>query len=258
MSNELVPFAEQQKMADAIVKSGFYGFKDVAQVMAVMIVAQAENKHPGTVVQEYDIIQGRPALKSQAILARFQQAGGKVEYNTYADDKVEMTFSHPAGGSLKLAWTLKQAQDIGLASKDNWKKYPRAMLKARVVSEGVRAVYPACILGHYAVEEVQDFDLKPIQVKEIPQIEIMDEIDDPDDPKKDYLPFYVPNPDGSLKLYAKCKTDDEWKTQYRNMCDKIGKAKISDTEKADKLFDLSAANEELLRKYFDDKHNVEK
>jgi hypothetical protein len=51
------------------------------------------NKHPATVVQEYDIIQGRPALKSQAILARFQLAGGKVEYGTYTDDKVEMTFS---------------------------------------------------------------------------------------------------------------------------------------------------------------------
>ena len=248
----LVPLSDQQKMAEAIVKPGFYGFKDVAQVMAVMIVAQAEGKHPGTIAQEYDIIQGRPALKSQAILARFQQAGGKVEYNTYADDKVEMTFPHPAGGSLKLAWTIKQAIDIGLATKDNWKKYPRAMLKARVVSEGVRAVYPACILGHYAVEEVQDFDVKTPVAKEIPQIEIIDELEEDD---SEYLPFYVPNPDGSLKLYAKCLSENDWKDTYQDMCGKINKAKLSEDVKLNKLYDLQAANEDLLKKFFD---NVER
>lgn len=245
MSNELVPLKDQQMMAEAIVKSGFYGFKDINQVMAVMVVAQAENKHPGTVVQEYDIIQGRPALKSQAILARFQQAGGKIEYHTYADDKVEMTFSHPAGGSLKLAWTLKQAQEIGLAGKDNWKKYPRAMLKARVVSEGVRAVYPACILGHYAVEEVQDFDTRKTPEIVVPHIEIVDEIEE--EPES-YVPLYVPNPDGSLKLYKRCRDDEDFKAAYREMCDKITKAKMTPEEKADKFSDLAAANEDTLNR----------
>lgn len=254
MSNDLVPLADQRQMAEAIVKSGFYGFKDVAQVMAVMIVAQAENKHPGTVVQEYDIIQGRPALKSQAILARFQQAGGKVEYNTYADDKVEMTFSHPAGGSLKLAWTIKQAIDIGLATKDNWKKYPRAMLKARVVSEGVRAVYPACILGHYAVEEVQDFDVKVLPAKTVTQVEIVDELEMKDE-GGDYLPFYVPNPDGTLKLYAKLENEYDWRTTYADMCNKIKASKLSDAEKADKYYDLQAANEEMLTKIDKERRN---
>ena len=50
MSN-LVPVADMQVMSKAIVKSGFYGFKTEEQVMAVMLVAQAENKHPATVVQ---------------------------------------------------------------------------------------------------------------------------------------------------------------------------------------------------------------
>ena len=81
MSN-IVAVSDMTVMADAIVKSGFYGFKNKEQVMAVMLVAQAENKHPATVVQEYDIIQGKPALKSQAILARFQLAGGTVQWDS--------------------------------------------------------------------------------------------------------------------------------------------------------------------------------
>ena len=247
MSNELIPFQDQQRMAESIVKSKFYGFTDINQVMAVMIVAQAENKHPGTVVQEYDIIQGRPALKSQAILARFQQAGGKVQYDTYTDEKVEMTFTHPAGGSLTLAWTMKQAAAIGLASKDNWKKYPRAMLKARVVAEGVRAVYPACILGHYAVEEAIDFDPKPQMIKPVPQIteiEIVDEMDEP----VAVWPFFVPKPDGSLKLYKACADADDFMAEYSAMVEKICASKLSGDQQDEKIAVLKDANKEMLEK----------
>ena len=244
MSNDLVPFQDQQRMAEAIVKSKFYGFTDISQVMAVMIVAQAENKHPGTVVQEYDIIQGRPALKSQAILARFQQAGGKVEYLSYTDEKVEMTFSHPAGGSLTLAWTIKQATAIGLATKDNWKKYPRAMLKARVVSEGVRAVYPACILGHYAVEEVMDFDSKPPKLpKQVTEVELVDELDE----VETEWPFFVPNPDGTVRVWKWCSNADDFMFWYSDMVEKIASSKLSGEFQDSKLKALQEANENVLK-----------
>jgi hypothetical protein len=241
--NDLIPFQDQQRMAESIVKSKFYGFTDINQVMAVMIVAQAENKHPGTVVQEYDIIQGRPALKSQAILARFQQAGGKVEYLTYTDEKVEMTFSHPAGGSLTLAWTMKQAASIGLATKDNWKKYPRAMLKARVVSEGVRAVYPACILGHYAVEEVMDFDSKPIRHT---QVEIVQDLTDPDDDVREAWVLFIPDGNGGRKFWKDFATQEEFKAAYQELVDRYENSKKPEDEKKQKLSELWLVNEDLL------------
>ena len=39
------------------------------------------------------------------------------------------------------------------------------MLSARVVAEGVRAVFPACLNGVYLAEEVADFDTKPASPK---------------------------------------------------------------------------------------------
>jgi hypothetical protein len=241
MSN-LVPVNDMKSMAQAIVKSGFYGFKSEDQVMAIMAVAQAENKHPATVVQEYDIIQGRPALKSQAILARFQLAGGKVEYGAYTDDKVEMTFSHPAGGTLTLAWTLKQAHDIGLAKKDNWKNYPRAMLAARVISEGVRRVYPACILGHYAVEEVMDFD-KPFN-KEPVQVLQVESIVEEDNTGK--FPLYIPDGDGGRKVHMWCE-ENEWPDAYMDLTNRISDSKkLSDEEKTSRLMQLSSVNKDIL------------
>lgn len=151
------PISELEIMANHIVKSGLFGIRKIEEAVSLMLIAQAEGRHPATIASEYHIIQGRPALKADAILARFQSAGGKVEWSEYTDECVSGTFSHPAGGSLKVDWDMTRAKAAGLGSKDNWKKYPRQMLRARAISDGVRGVYPAVLQGFYTPEEVQDF-----------------------------------------------------------------------------------------------------
>ena len=160
--SQIVPVTELEAMASHIVKSGLFGLKRQEEAVALMLVAQAEGRHPGTVAAEYNIILGRPALKADAILARFQQAGGKVEWKDYTDTKVSGTFTHSAGGSLYVDWDMDRAKAAGLGTKDNWKKYPRQMLRARVISDGVRGVYPAVLQGFYTPEEVQDFSSAPV------------------------------------------------------------------------------------------------
>lgn len=156
MSNELaLPMRELEAMAKVMSK---LFRKNPDDLMALMLLAQAEGKHPAIAAQEYDIIQGQPALNSKSALARFQAAGGKIKWTERTDTKASAVFSHPAGGDLEIVWTIERAQKAGLAGKDNWKKIPAQMLSARVVAEGVRAVFPACLSGLYTVEEVQDFD----------------------------------------------------------------------------------------------------
>lgn len=79
-----------------------------------------------------------------------------MQWHELTDQIADATFSHPKGGSLRITWTFEQAQRAHLAGKDNWKNYPRAMLRARCIAEGVRAVYPAAIGGMMVVEEAQD------------------------------------------------------------------------------------------------------
>lgn len=158
MNNALavIPFDQVAQMADAMAVSGLFGMKNPTQALALMLVAQAEGLHPATVAQDYDIIQGRAARKTHSVLARFQQAGGRVEWHELTASIADATFSHASGGSLRMTWTLDQAQKAGLTGKDNWKNYPRAMLRARLIAEGVRAVYPAAIGGMLVAEEAQD------------------------------------------------------------------------------------------------------
>lgn len=156
MSTALIPFTEVQGMADAIARSGLFGMKTADQALALMLVAQAEGQHPATITQEYDIIQGRAARKTHSVLARFQAAGGTVEWHELSETIADATFSHKAGGKLRMTWTFEQAKKVGLTGKDNWKNYPRAMLRARCIAEGVRAVYPAALGGMLVAEEAMD------------------------------------------------------------------------------------------------------
>ena len=81
MSNELVTYtvSDVRVMAEAAAKSGLFGMKTPEQALALMMLCQAEGIHPMKAVAEYHIIQGRPALKADAMLARFLRAGGTVK-----------------------------------------------------------------------------------------------------------------------------------------------------------------------------------
>lgn len=168
MNNQIVvhnqSVSDIETMAKAITKSGLFGIKSPEQAVALMLVAQSEGRHPASVASEFDIIQGRPALKSQAALARFQAAGGKIQWTSRGPSKCSAKFAHAQGGELEITWTMERANAAGLTGKATWRQYPDQMLSARVVAEGVRAVFPACLNGVYLAEEVQDFDSKPTKV----------------------------------------------------------------------------------------------
>ena len=159
--NAIVPFNDIERMAKAISSSSLFGVKTVDQAIALMLVAQAEGIHPAIAATHYHVINGRPTLKADAMLSRFQAAGGTVNWKTYTDAEVTGTFSHPAGGRVDITWTVAQAQTAGLTKNPTWRQYPRQMLRSRCISEGIRTVYPGVTVGVYTPEEVQDFAPEP-------------------------------------------------------------------------------------------------
>ena len=157
MTTALIPLSDVERMAMAVAGSNLFGIKTKEQAIALMLVAQSEGLHPARAALEYYVINGKPSLKADAMLSRFQAAGGKVEWHDYTPEKVSATFSHPQGGSIKIEWTRKMADDAKLTNKETWRQYPRQMLRARVISEGIRTVFPGVSVGIYTPEEVQDF-----------------------------------------------------------------------------------------------------
>ncbi len=93
-----IPYSDIERMGMVLVKSQLFGIKTPEQAIALMLVAQSEGKHPATVAKEYDIIAGRPALKAQAMLARFQE-----------------DFRFLEGQGVEYAYALHKARDIMVA-----------------------------------------------------------------------------------------------------------------------------------------------
>jgi hypothetical protein len=241
MSN-IIAYDVQERMAHAIAKSGLFGIKTPDQALALMAVAQAEGRHPGSVARDYHIIQNRPALRADAMLARFQDAGGSVKWLVYTDEEVKAEFAHPKGGSLTLSWTFDQARKIGLTTKDNWKNYPRAMLRARVISEGIRTVYPGVLTGEYTPEEIQDMQPEKVNIVELDASEFADE-------PTEGIEFYVPDGGaGQVTLFSVERDLETWKAKYDDMMARISSSrKLTENQKTEKLWQLRAANLETMQ-----------
>lgn len=154
-------FSDMERMAKALASSGLFGIKNQQQALALMLVAQAEGRHPASIAGDYHIIQGRPTLRADAMLARFQTAGGVVKWHTLTDEQADATFIHASvPDGVRITWDMARAKQAGLTGNPTWKKYPRAMLRSRCASEGVRACFPGCLgAGHYTPEEIESIDL---------------------------------------------------------------------------------------------------
>lgn len=234
MSN-LVPMGDIQKMAQVAADSKMFGFKSQAEAMAIMLLCQAENLHPAVAMRDYHVINGRPSMKADAMLARFQLAGGRVSWPKMEDTEVTGVFSHPAGGEATITWNDEMVRRADLHRNPIHQKYPRQMKRARCISEGIRSVFPACVAGVYTPEEVADFAPAKGPILNIP-------------PEPEYPELAVPDyevhlykPDGTI--YASFENEADAYQAYYKVVDGIAaNQRISEEDKLVKLRGFKAAN----------------
>lgn len=148
-------YAEMERLASAIAKSGLFGIRTPEQALVLMMIAHAEGRHPVEAARDYDIVNNRPAKKAEAMMRDFIKAGGKVEWHALTDELADATFTHPQTGSVRIAWDMQRAQ-TAFGKKDMYAKFPRQMLRSRVVSEGIRTLWPLATSGMYETGEAAD------------------------------------------------------------------------------------------------------
>lgn len=147
-------YAALWRVAESI-DGNLFGLKSVQEAFTLMLIGDAEGIHPIHALQKYHIIKGKPVKKADAMLADFFAAGGRVEWHEQTDASVSATFSHPQGGTIRVTWDAERVRKAGLTG--NHSTYPAQMKRARCISEGVRATWPAAAgIGIYTPEEMQD------------------------------------------------------------------------------------------------------
>jgi hypothetical protein len=158
-------FPELQRMAMAFAKSGLYGIKDENQAFALMMEAQAQNRHPALIMRDYDLVGNRLTKKTIAMVRDFQATGGRIKWIELSDTRACAEYSHPLSPQpVTVDWDMERAKKAGLAGKDGgmYSKYARAMLRSRCNSEGIRTCAPDATENMYTPEEVMEMDEPPV------------------------------------------------------------------------------------------------
>lgn len=135
---------DAERAARAMSASGFFADAKAASQAVVKILAGSElGFGPFASMVGVSIIQGKPAVGANLMAAALKRTGKynyRVTKNT--DKEVEITFFENGEEIGKSPFTWDDAAKAGLTNKDNWKKYPRNMLFARALSNGIRWFAP--------------------------------------------------------------------------------------------------------------------
>lgn len=160
-STEVTPQVWQQMLSQAktLVMSGLLpnSIKTPEQAVVIMLKGREMGMPPMQAFNHINVIQGKPTLSSEAMLAQIQKVHprAKVEYEKLDSDGCTIVATRPGHKPVRISFTMEDAKKAGLAGKDNWHKFPRAMLRSRCISEMARSVFPDALMGaSYTPEEL--------------------------------------------------------------------------------------------------------
>jgi hypothetical protein len=147
------------KLAEQFMESGFLpsAIKKPAQALAIMLMGRELGLQPMQSLRMLHVIEGKPGMSAELILARFRQAGGRYRWLEKTDKCARIQLvapGNPDDWAEEFEFTIEEARRAEVTGKQNWKKYPAAMLRARVASLAVRAVAPEVSAGLHDPDEL--------------------------------------------------------------------------------------------------------
>jgi len=108
------------------------------------------------------VIQGQVTLKVQTMISLVMAKDPKavIEYDIDQEKRIVKVTGKRGDNKYLSEWNWKRVEMLGLDTKDNYRKQPMTMMKARAVSDVIRTLWPDLLNGAYSTEEMQD--LPPI------------------------------------------------------------------------------------------------
>lgn len=146
---------QKEAFARKLMASGFVpaGIRSPAAVLAIIMTGQEMGIPPMRALRHINVIQGKPTLSAELMMAKMLQGNVKCTW-IKSDDKEAVLKAKRPTVEFTGRYTLEEARLAGLLTKEGWKKYPGAMLRARVISLVARVVAPDLIGGLYTPEEL--------------------------------------------------------------------------------------------------------
>jgi hypothetical protein len=149
-----VSWKTSQRIANtAFVPTAFRGKPE--SVFAAVLYGEELGLGPMQSLNSIHVIEGKPSMAPELMRALVFKAGHRIDVKVCMNDEVILYGRRADSGSeATVKWTMKDAQNAGLAGRGAWKTYPRAMLLARATSELCRMLFADVVAGlSYTPEE---------------------------------------------------------------------------------------------------------
>lgn len=152
--------AEVNSLAEVLAKSNLLpdALKGkVPDVVVSILTGQELGLTPMAAIRGVYVVGGKPVLSAD-LMVGLCLGSGLCEYFTCVEDTAtSQTYETKRKGSphpQRLTWTMEDAKRGALNLKDNWRLFPRSMLKARCRAMLARDVFPDVLAGCYDPDEL--------------------------------------------------------------------------------------------------------
>jgi hypothetical protein len=157
-------------MGDALRRTGFLPthIKDGVSFAAIVLMGRELGMGTMAACRKLQVIKGTVTERADSQLARFKSAGGKSQFKELSESKAILWLRHPNGDEHTETFTLDDAKRAGLASNDNYAKHPKAMLRSRAITAGLKSIGWEGAVGIYDPDEIAESPApaaEPVQVR---------------------------------------------------------------------------------------------
>lgn len=156
------------KMGTAVAQSTMFGCSNPPQGIVVILHCMEKGIPLLDWQARFHLVgddgKKKPSMKAEAMLAAFAESGGKFEWVNDGSEGIvaELKLTKDSRSQI-VRYTLEQAERAGLVRKDkpqsNWMARRPEMLRARVISSGLRMFDPSIVVGVYTPEELDDINV---------------------------------------------------------------------------------------------------
>ena len=166
-----VPMNELALNGEQAVKTGMLPdhIKTGWQFAVLAATGHELGMQPMRAIRSLAMVKGKVVESADSQLARFKAAGGRSQFEVLDETKAVLHFVHPNGDKHTETFTLEDAKRAGLASNSNYSKFPKAMLRSRAITAGLKSIGWEGAVGAYDPDELrgEEFPETPRQPVEI-------------------------------------------------------------------------------------------
>lgn len=148
------PVAAIDRIGFWLAKSGMFRVDRLEAGPVIALTCISEGLSPAEFGRTYHIVEGKQQKRAEAVLADFRRRGGAIRWTEDGSDgkRAAGVFTFE-GRETPLAYSMEDATRAGLVKPGSgWTKRPANMLRARLVTNGVRMLCPEIFGGEYDEE----------------------------------------------------------------------------------------------------------